>query len=245
MAGGTGTRLAPLTNPLNKHVLPVGDRPMIVHVIESLINGGVQDILVLLNGRHPELLLEMLGDGSRFGCEITFKYQPETVSVSYHLLMAQNWVGQSDFVLMLGDSIFFAPLEFTNKTAPHMWVMPLDAFDDPSKYGQVILNGSRVERLIEKPRTQISNIIQTGAWLLPSDIFNKIKVAQKKWSGCDELHIGLIIPEYVEEHRMTYSMLPPSSYIDCGTLPALRSAAEIVWKQQDGSKQKCVAVESD
>jgi glucose-1-phosphate thymidylyltransferase len=224
MAGGYGKRLRPCTDPLNKQALPIYDRPLIHHDMKTLTRGGVSEVLILLNGQYPGVIVEQLGDGSDFGLNIYYRYTRTPVGVCQHLLMAERWTGDQPFVFMLGDSFFAAHLPFTEVSAPHMFVMPLSDLDDPSKYGQVTFEDGHVTRLVEKPTQQISEYIQTGAWVLPPDIYDKIRhwLAQGHQG---ELHIGQVLPEYVAERRMSYTMLPPQSYVDCGTYESLLTAA--------------------
>lgn len=226
ISGGLGTRLGRLTNgSVSKQRLPVYDKPMIEHVVECLVAGGCDDILVLLNGKNPQLILESLEEGSRFGCQISYKHFNDTLHGPVrHFLVAEKWVGDEPFVLMLGDSFFVAPLQFVDKSAPHIWTMPLGDFDDPRKYGQVQVSGSKVTQLVEKPEAQFSDRIQTGVWLFPPDVFEKARAQQGKEG---ELHFGDLSMMYVNEGRMTHTSLPPRSYIDLGTPEALLRAANI------------------
>ena len=130
IAGGKVTRLYPLTNPLNKHLLPVYDRPMIMHVISALVGGGITDILLSLNEKHPGLFLEMLKDGSDLGAHLMYVYEREIMGSGGTLLLAERWIGKEDFVAILGDSLYLTPLSFTGKKAPHLFAMPLNGHDD-------------------------------------------------------------------------------------------------------------------
>ena len=226
MAGGKGTRLSELKGCLNKHALPVYDRPMIEHVVRTLVGGGATQILMLLNWRYPEVIMEMLEDGSRFGCEIYYRYVREVDGPGRQLWLAENWIAGEDFVLMLGDSLYLHPLSFEGITAPHIWTMPLDGLDDPSKYGQVKVDGGKVLQLVEKPKTQFSDLIQTATWYLPNDSFAKTRKLAETISG--EIHVGMISEEYVREGRMTQTSLPARSYIDLGTPEALLTAANLL-----------------
>jgi glucose-1-phosphate thymidylyltransferase len=226
MAGGKGTRLAQAKGLLNKHVLPVFDRPMIEHVVNALVGGGATEILILLNWRYPEAVMEVLEDGSRLGCEIYYRYVREIDGPGRQLWLAEKWVNGEDFVLMLGDSLYLHPLDFRSITAPHIWTMPLNGIDDPEKYGQVKVDGKRVLELREKPKILFSNLIQTATWFLPPDAFKKAKELEKTTEG--EIHIGAIAEEYVREGRMTHTPLPAQSYLDLGTPESLLVAANLL-----------------
>ena len=197
---------------------------MIERVARTLVQGGVDDIMVLLNGRWAQPLMEILENGARFGCEISYKYIQGSVGAGQELLSVENWVGKEDFVVMLADSLFLSPLNFKDKAGPHIWTMPLNGQDDPTKYGQVAVRGRKVVDLWEKPTEQKSNIIQTAVWLFPPEIFEAIRQLQAK-SG-EEIGIGQL-----SEHcfrlgwPFDYTELPPRSYLDLGTPDALQLAA--------------------
>ncbi len=237
MAGGKGTRLNGIkARSFNKHALPVFDRPIIEHVVKTLVNGGVMKILVLLDGTWPQSIMEILEDGSRFGSsvEIFYRYICEGRSPGRDLQLAESWVGKDDFVLMLGDGLFANALQFTKVKAPHIWVMPLEGLDDPAKYAQVKLNGDQVIELHEKPKKKFSNLIQTGVWLFPPQVFEDVRKIAKAHKENDEVAIGLLSEWYVSQHRMTCTEIPPLSYIDIGTPEALHTA----WKMMEkNSKQ--------
>jgi glucose-1-phosphate thymidylyltransferase len=173
--------------------------------------------------------MEILEDGHRLGCKIYYTYVREVDGPGRELWIAEDWVNGEDFVLMLGDSLYLHPLDFRGKPAPHIWTMPLDGLDDPSKYGQVKTEGDRVIELREKPLVKFSDTIQTATWLFPSDVFEKAKIMSESRKG--EIHIGMLSEEYVQEGRMTHTPLPPQSYIDLGTPDALLKGANLLAEQ--------------
>lgn len=223
LAGGFGHRLTALTNPLNKHLLPVFDRPMVIHGVRTLVESGLDDIMVLLNGRHPGIFLEMLGDGLELGCHISFRYEMDVRGPGRTLLMAERWIGDEDFVVLLGDGVYFVPLQLDTKPTPHMFVMPLEGFDDPRKYGQVMIDNERVTSIVWKPERIYSNLIQTTCFNFSPDAFTRLRRIGRLVRG--EVSITSLTSEYVREGLMKYSLLPPRSYIDCGTIEALHTAS--------------------
>lgn len=174
MAGGLGSRMRPLVAaPIPKHLIPVQDRPLIWHVLQTVITGGAERIIISLNGPHPELTMETI---VKFDLSIPIQYNYSSSVVSggpgRDLLLLRTWVrAEEPFILTLADSYFSVPLHLRSARAPHIWTMPISPEDDPSKYGQVLCEGDRVTRIWEKPIVQRSNIIQTGIWKLPFDIF--------------------------------------------------------------------------
>ncbi len=227
IAGGKGTRLYPLTNPLNKHLLPIYDRPMIMHVISALVGGGVTDILLSLNEKNPGLFLEMLKDGSDLGAHLMYVYEREIMGSGGTLLLAERWIGKEDFVAILGDSLYLTPLSFTGKKAPHLFAMPLNGHDDHEKYGQIKIKNGRVTKLVDKSMEYFSEIIQTACFIFPPDVFGLIRRLMKE-KGNQEITISEISHYFIKEGRMRYTMIPEGSYIDCGTKDALLKANKIM-----------------
>jgi len=195
---------------------------MIVHVVETLVKGGASEILVLLNLHNPQSIMEILEDGGKFGASIYYRYVLPVDGPGRQLWLAKEWVAGEDFIVMLGDSIFFTRLDFHGKKAPHIWTMPLEGLDDPSKYGQVETAGDRVITLREKPAELFSPIIQTGIWLMSADAFDKAERIGQRTEG--EVHIGDLALEYVAKEMMTHTRLPAGSYLDVGTPEALHQA---------------------
>lgn len=226
LCGGLGSRLDPLTNPLSKTLLPVYDRPMIVHSISTLVEAGVSDIMLLLGAYHPGLFLEMLGEGEHYGCQLTYRYRQEARGPGQALLMAEAWIDGSDFALVLGDGLYFTSLTLPPKLSPHMFVMPLNDFDEPRKYGQVTLRDRLVETIVWKPVRQYSNLVQTTCFTFPADAFERLRQLEHRQGG--EIPITSLTSQYIAEGRMRYSLLPPGSYIDCGTIEALQRAGTLM-----------------
>ena len=231
MAGGFGTRLGALTkHGICKVMLPVYDRPMIWYPLNTLVKGGITDIRIALNGRNPQLIMDFLQAGSAHRCQINYTYQAEAPdSPVQHFKCSENWIAGEDVVVMLGDSFFRFPIDFAKEAAPHIWTMPLNGMDDPSKYGQVQVQGNRVTHLVEKPKTQFSNLIQTGCWDFPSDVFDR---ARQLATTSQTLQFGDISQEYVKEGRMTHTSMPPESYLDLGTPTSLYAATVIIARER-------------
>lgn len=233
VAGGKGTRLLSLTNPLNKCLLPVYDRPMIMHVISTLVKGGITEIMIALDGSHPGMFLEMLEDGFSLGCSLIYRYRRSSEGPGRTLLLAKEWIGDENFVLILGDSIFLSPLTFNGKDVPHMYIMPLEKFDNPQKYGQVKVTDDRIKSIIWKPVELFSDLIQTTCFIFPPDAFTRLHRLSKITRG--EVPITALTSQYVTEGLMRYTMLAPHSYIDCGNISALHLAAKYMSDQNTQS----------
>lgn len=229
MAGGLATRLGPLTNAMNKHMLPVYDKPMIQRNIETLVGSGITDILVLLSNTFAQPIMELLIDGRAFGARILYGYVKEGTSVGRHILCARCFTGKEPFMLYLGDSFYRKPLSWKKVVAPHMWVMPLEADDDFHKYAEVRLDGMKVAEIVEKPTIQRIGIVQTGAWIFPHGVFDLAESLIKKTHG--EVQVRTIVSEYVKRGLMTATLLPRGAFLDLGTREALYQANVIARKE--------------
>lgn len=212
MAGGLGTRMRPtLAGGINKHLYPVAGKPLIHFPLELLARSGVRDVLLLLNGVHPELIMETIEDGSAFGLNVVYAYTTETygASVGRHLVMAERWVGQEPFLLMLGDSIYFLDTipNLSDSSATHSWVMPRPTsnWDDVGKYATCLQDGQ---------------YIQTGLWLFDA----RVLVAARQLADRSELRIRHLVQRLHEEAPVSTSKLPAESFIDCGTPDAIKRA---------------------
>lgn len=228
MAGGEGTRLGPLTDPLNKHLLPVGDRPMIHLVLETLSDGGVDEALFLLNGKHPGLMLEMVGTGRDFGIDVTYRFSRGDVLGPLHQLpLARAFVGGEDFVLIAGDAFFAERIPFRESRAPHGWTMPLNGADDPCKYWQVKTRDERIVDISPRPDPRFGDEIATAAWVFDSDAFDIAEsLRARRAHGAAEVHVIDVAREYVRRGVMTRTPLPHGAYLDLGTPAALQLAGQ-------------------
>lgn len=226
MAGGQATRLRPLTTAINKHMLPVYDRPMIQRNIETLVASGITEIRVLLNNTFAQPVMELLEHGEKLGAHITYGYERSVVSVGKHIAMAEKFIGDEPFILYLGDSFYRHALDLrgVNESGAFMWVMSLGEDDDFRKYAEVELDDtrSRVIDIIAKPTVPKTGMVQTGAWIFPPDVFARSHRLIKTVEG--EVQVRTIVAEYVKEGSMYATVLPPGSFLDLGTPEALHRA---------------------
>lgn len=218
MAGGLGTRMRPaLAAPINKHLCPVAGQPLISYPLELLARSGVTDVLILLHGQHPELIMETVACGRTFGLNILYAYTCEThgASVGKHLLLAQHWVQDDPFLLVLGDSVYFLEVlpDLTTAQPTHSWVMPApdEAWDDINKYAPCPRNAAR---------------IQTGIWLFDARVFAAVEALVHT----KEVRIRHLVTYLHRQEPITTSVLPPHSFIDCGTPQAVLQVARLTQK---------------
>jgi glucose-1-phosphate thymidylyltransferase len=232
LAGGTGTRLAPLTDGINKHMLPVGRYPMIFYPINTMIENGITDILVVTGNDEAGQFVDMLGDGSKFGANILYSYQEKPLGIADALRRGEKFIGNDkEFLVILGDNIFTEKLELSST---HEGSMPygkvfLKQVERPEHYGVACFDeGGELYKVEEKPRIPQSDRILTGAYVYPRTVFEFI--ADLKPSARGELEISDLNNLYIRKGIMDYQYLKQDWY-DCGE--SLEEYNETCYKMKD------------
>ncbi len=233
LAGGLGTRLLPLTKITNKHLLPVYDRPMIYYPIETLVDAGIQDILLVTGGGNSGDFLRLLGNGSAFGLKhINYTYQKGEGGIAAALSLAEHFADGEPIVVILGDNIFGSSIRpFVKSFEKQRWgsKILLKKVQDPERFGVATVKGDRVIAIEEKPKKPKSDLIVTGIYMYDGQVFEIIKTLKPSRRG--ELEITDVNNRYIENEQMTYDRLP-GSWTDCGTFESLCRASELVGKSQ-------------
>lgn len=180
LAGGNGTRLRPLTNVINKHLLPVYNKPMIYYPIQSMVDSGITDILLVCGGQNPGDFLRILGNGSEFGLKhIAYTYQKEAGGIAQALALAEWWADGDHICVMLGDNILQHPFhdaveEFNNN--PVGARIFITGSSNPEWYGVVTLDSdNNVKDIVEKPKKPKSNWIAIGLYMYDSSVWKKLE----------------------------------------------------------------------
>lgn len=221
LAGGLGTRLLPLTEVTNKCLLPIYDQPMIYYPINTLKNMGIDDILIILGGNSVGDVMNLLGDGSVFGVEFTYKIQKEPKGIAHGFKLAENFIGDDAVALILADNIFFDKnLYSEGEILPKIF---LKEVKDPQRYGCVQFDDKKIINIIEKPDNPPSNYIATGLYIFSCDVFDIIK--KLKPSGRGEYEIAEVIDYYIQNTDLNYKILQ-DEWIDAGTIDSLFNANE-------------------
>lgn len=226
LAGGTGSRLYPLTKVTNKHLLPVGNKPMIYHPISKLTEVGIEEILIVTGTEHMGDVVNLLGSGKDFGCRFTYKVQDEAGGIAQALGLAENFAGNDPVVVILGDNIFEHSLQkavdnYEGKGAQIL----IQKVDDPERYGVAELDGDKVISIQEKPETPKSNYAVTGIYFYDPLVFKYIKTL--KPSGRGELEITDVNNFYIQENAMKSSVLE-GWWTDAGTPESYKHANKLV-----------------
>lgn len=178
LAGGMGTRLYPLTACINKHLLPVYDKPMICYPIETFRTAGIKDILITLGGQSVESIIRFLGDGSRFGVNLTYRYQERPGGIAEAVALAEGFTRGEKFAVILGDNILFDDLStvVANFQASALkTVFFLKRVPDPERFGVAIFEGKTLVRIVEKPPAPTSSLAVTGFYLYSGEVFDFIR----------------------------------------------------------------------
>jgi len=209
LAGGLGTRLLPLTKITNKHLLPVYDKPMIYYPINTLIKGGIDDIMIVTGGNNAGDFLRLLSNGEKFGLKhINYTYQEGHGGIAAALSLAEHFVDCEKIVVILGDNIFEddikgAVKEFEKQERGAR--IFLKKIEEPKRYGVPELKGNKIINIEEKPKNPKSSYAVTGLYMYDDRVFNIIK--NLKPSARGELEITDVNNAYVKEETMTYSIL--------------------------------------
>jgi len=209
LAGGLGTRLLPLTKITNKHLLPVYDKPMIYYPLNTLIKGGIDDIMIVTGGNNAGDFLRLLGNGSDFGLKhINYTYQEGHGGIAAALSLAEHFVDGEKIVVILGDNIFEDNIESAVKEFKKQErgaKIFLKKIKDPTRYGVPEIKGNKIIKIEEKPKNPKSSYAVTGLYMYDDRVFDIIK--NLKPSARGELEITDVNNAYVKEETMTYSIL--------------------------------------
>lgn len=230
LAGGTGSRLSPLTRCVNKHLLPVGKQPMIYYAIQKLIECNIKQILIVTGIEHAGSMISSLGSGKEFGCQFTYKVQDEAGGIAQALGLAEDFCKNEKFCVLLGDNIFSNSLK---EIAQDYWFMQdngtarivLTQVEDPKRYGVVKLLDDKIVEIIEKPKDPPSNHAVAGIYFYDSQVFHIIK--ELKPSSRGELEITDVNNYYLKNGKLCFSYLN-GWWTDAGTFESLAHANSLI-----------------
>ncbi len=225
LAGGTGTRLYPLTKVTNKHLLPIGKKPMIYYPIGKLIEAGIREILIVTGTDHMGDVVNLLGSGREFDCRFTYKVQDEAGGIAQALGLAENFAGDESLTVILGDNVFSASIadavqNFNDDGAQIM----IKKVHDPERFGVPELSDNKILRIEEKPENPKSEYAVTGIYMYDSRVFDFIRNLTP--SGRGELEITDVNNHYIRERKMQYSILD-GWWTDAGTFSSYFHANEL------------------
>ncbi len=222
LAGGTGSRMYPLTKVTNKHLLPVYDKPMICYPLQTLIDAGITEIMIVSGRGHAGHFLELLGSGAEYGVHITYEIQEEAGGIAQALGLAERWADDESIVVILGDNIFQDSIRddvsaFTGGARIFLKPVP-----DPNRFGVAEIQDEQVITIEEKPQEPRSDLAVTGMYMYDSRVFQIVRTL--KPSGRGELEITDVNNEYIRLGEMKYSLLE-GHWSDAGTFDSLIRAS--------------------
>jgi glucose-1-phosphate thymidylyltransferase len=239
LAGGLGTRLNPLTKITNKHLLPVYNRPMIYYPIQTLVEAGIKDILIVTGGKKAGDFLELLGNGKEFGLKhLNYTYQEGEGGIAAALSLAEDFVEDDSVCVILGDNVYEKPIkqsatEFIRRG--HGAKIHIKRVENPQRFGVPIIEGDRILKIEEKPRVPKSEYAVTGLYMYDQTVFDIIKTL--KPSGRGELEITDVNNAYIERNDMTYAIVE-GWWSDAGTFDSLLRTNILVASQFDGDSEE-------
>lgn len=243
LAGGTGSRLFPLTKITNKHLLPIYDRPMIYYPIHTLVDAGIRDILIVTGGRNSGDFLRLLANGKQFGLKhINYTYQEGEGGIADALALAEHFADGEKICVVLGDNIIErdirAAADRFRQQACGAHIL-LKEVPDAERFGVAEVFGDRIVSIEEKPRAPKSNYAVTGVYMYDPTVFDKIRTLVPSRRG--ELEITDVNNAYIREGTMTFSYLD-GWWTDAGTFESLLRAANLV---ADSRSRDCDLEESE
>ena len=229
LAGGTGSRLFPLTKITNKHLLPIYDRPMIYYPIQTLVDAGITEILVVTGGRNSGDFLRLLANGKQFGLKhINYTYQEGEGGIADALQLAEHFADGQKICVVLGDNIIegniLAAANRFRKQEKGAHIL-LKEVHDAERFGVAEVSGDHIVGIEEKPAKPKSNYAVTGIYMYDATVFDKIRTLVPSRRG--ELEITDVNNAYISEGSMTFSYLD-GWWTDAGTFDSLLRAANLV-----------------
>jgi glucose-1-phosphate thymidylyltransferase len=228
LAGGTGSRLLPLTKVTNKHLLPVGQWPMIYYPVYKLTGAGIHEILIVTGTEHMGSVVSLLGSGKDFGCRFTYKVQDEAGGIAQALGLAENFAGRDRLCVILGDNVFSHELgpavrHYSGLPDGHACVF-LKQVPDPQRFGVAELEDGRILRITEKPAQPASDLAVTGIYMYGPEVFDIVRTLKPSRRG--ELEITDVNQHYVSQGQLHFELLN-GWWTDAGTFESLARANQL------------------
>ena len=233
LTGGLGTRLYPLTKVTSKHLLPVGNEPMVFHGIRQLTEAGITDILIVTNPSYVGDFVNALGSGKDFGCEFTYRVQEEAKGIANALALAEGFASGGRIVVLLGDNIFESSIQ---QVVSDFHAQPTGArvllkkVNDPERYGVATLSGNRIVEIEEKPKQPKSAYAVVGVYFYDSLVFDVIRTIEPSARG--EYEITAVNNVYINRGQLEHSFLQ-GEWVDAGTFDSLAEAHQILLNRKE------------
>lgn len=231
LAGGHGTRLRPLTSIISKQLLPIYDKPMIYYPLQTLINAGINDILIITTDRDQKDFINLLGNGEEFDVTISYKTQEQPEGIAHALIISEDWIKDERVTLILGDNLFFGPslndkiIKNINNSGATIFCIESN---EPERFGVIKHDKNHnIQAITEKPNKPESNWIVTGLYIYDENAVSYAKTLKKSERG--EFEITDLNSIYLDKNKLKAEFLDDSySWLDTGTFDTLLEANNFV-----------------
>ncbi len=231
LAGGSGSRLLPLTKVTNKHLLAVYDKPMIFYPLNTLINAGITQIMIVSGKWHAGHILELLGDGSEFGVNLSYTIQEKSGGIAQALGLAKKFSNKQNVAVILGDNIYEDTFDFSDfREGSKVY---LKAVSDPERFGVANIQNNRLIFIEEKPKIPKSNLAVTGLYLYDNTVFDRISCLRPSNRG--ELEVSDLNNSYIKDGNIDYKIIE-GFWSDAGTFSSLFKASEFIRNKEINKK---------
>ncbi len=249
LAGGSGTRLYPITSVVSKQLLPIYDKPMIYYPLSTLMLSGIKDILIISTPQDTDRFSELFGNGDYLGLNISYRVQPSPDGLAQAFILGEDFIGDDSVCLILGDNIFFGHdlsnlLENSLKTVDLKNDAVVFGYNvkDPERYGVVSFNkNGKVKKIVEKPKIPESNYAVVGLYYYPNDVIHIAKNIEPSKRG--ELEITSVNQEFLNQNRLSVELMGRGyAWLDTGTQEAMNNASNFIKtiEERQGLKVACI-----
>lgn len=240
LAGGSASRLRPLTKVTNKHLLPVYKKPMIYYPLETFLKAEIRDILIVTGGEYVGDFFRLLGSGKEWGARFSYEIQEGNAGTGAALLLAEDFARDEEFLVILGDNVIHEDIgkfvqQFRQEKDKFDAKILIAKVKNPGKYGVVELKGKRIINIIEKPREPVSSYVNTGLWMFKPGVFALLKDLKKSPRG--EYEVTDVLSYYAKKGLLSFSILR-SKWTDAGSFESLYAATVLMKKLEERQQRR-------